>query len=100
MGSPGGSFGYPPGKGKGFNMKLHFSRFSFFFTRHDFYTARLGSRGSLFTEEVTSGKSRKTKEKEKERKRKRNERERRERKGRRAAAAAAAVHIYIHNRLG
>ena len=67
MGSPGGSFGYPPGKGKGFNMKLHFSRFSFFFTRHDFYTARLGSRGSLFTEEVTSGKSRKTKEKEKER---------------------------------
>ena len=64
MGSPGGSFGYPPGKGKGFMHEAAFPRFSFFFTRHDFYTARLGSRGSLFTEEVTSGKSRKTKEKE------------------------------------
>ena len=69
MGSPGGSFGYPPGKGKGFMHEAAFPRFSFFFTRHDFYTARLGSRGSLFTEKVTSGKSRKTKEKERNEKR-------------------------------
>ena len=91
-GFPWGFIRIPSGERKGFQYEAAFPRFSFFFTRHDFYTARLGSRGSLFTEEVTSGKSRKTKEKE--RKRKRNERERRERKGRRAAAAAAAVHIY------
>ena len=97
MGSPGGSFGYPPGKGKGFMHEAAFPRFSFFFTRHDFYTARLGSRGSLFTEEVTSGKSRKTKEKE------RNENETKE-SGERGKEGEQQQQqqqfIYIHNRLG
>ena len=88
MGSPGGSFGYPPGKGKGFMHEAAFPRFSFFFTRHDFYTARLGSRGSLFTEEVTSGKSRKTKEKE------RNENETKE-SGERGKEGEQQQFIYI-----
>ena len=76
-----------------------FPRFSFFFTRHDFYTARLGSRGSLFTEEVTSGKSRKTKEKE------RNENETKEsgergKEGEQQQQQQQQQFIYIHNRLG
>ena len=96
-GFPWGFIRIPSGERKGFQYEAAFPRFSFFFTRHDFYTARLGSRGSLFTEEVTSGKSRKTKEKE------RNENETKE-SGERGKEGEQQQQqqqfIYIHNRLG
>ena len=71
-----------------------FPRFSFFFTRHDFYTARLGSRGSLFTEEVTSGKSRKTKEKERNEKRNETRAAREERKES-SSSSSSSSYIFI-----
>ena len=89
-GFPWGFIRIPSGERKGFQCEAAFPRFSFFFTRHDFYTARLGSRGSLFTEEVTSGKSRKTKEKEKER----NENETKE-SGERGKEGEQQQFIYI-----